>query len=328
MKARRVASLALALGVLLASTAPAQSYYDNVVIVLDSSGSMDETMGNPPVRKMDAAKAALKEVLKQVPTSTHVGLLVFSAANIEPGQEWVYPLGPRDDQKLIQAIDRPEPGDGTPLAAAIKAGADRLLQERVKQLGYGTCRLLVVTDGEETADPRAIELYPLEVMARGVTLDVIGVNMAAESSLARKSTSYRRADDPESLRRAVADVFAEVGGKQNDAADAEAFDLLKPIPSEMASSMTKALSALDNRPIGESSEARPRRNYRGFPPVPIARPAPGHQRAPGAPPFTSQGAPPGPSSAARRNVPLGPVVVFLLIFAVLAIKRMITRGPR
>ena len=61
---------------------------------------------------MAAAKSALKAVLKKVPQSTRIGLLVFSASNLQ--DDWAYPLGPRDDAALSKAIDRPEPGSGTP----------------------------------------------------------------------------------------------------------------------------------------------------------------------------------------------------------------------
>ena len=44
---------------------------DYVVVVLDASGSMREFFGG--VEKMEAAKKALKEVLRQAPATTHVG---------------------------------------------------------------------------------------------------------------------------------------------------------------------------------------------------------------------------------------------------------------
>jgi len=92
-------------------------------------------------------------------------LLVFSAKGVET--DWLYPLGPRDDAKLMQAIDRPQPGGGTPLGAYLKKGTDRLLEERAKQFGYGTFRLLVVTDGE-AGDKELVERYTPEVIARGI----------------------------------------------------------------------------------------------------------------------------------------------------------------
>jgi hypothetical protein len=250
-------SAALALGFLFAPIACAQDAADNVVIVLDGSGSMARPLPGAGTDKMTAAKAALKQVLQSVPQETRIGLLVFSAKGIS--DEWIYPLGPRDDAKLILAIDRPMPGGGTPLGAYLKKGADRLLEARAKQFGYGTFRLLVVTDGE-AEDQKLVERYTPEVVARGITVDVIGVAMNQRHTLATKVHSYRSANDPASLKRALTEVFAEVGGRGNDVSSGEAFAELKPIPGEVAQAMIQALSSSGNQPIGEkprSSQASP-----------------------------------------------------------------------
>jgi len=238
----------LALGFLTASVAAAQDAADNVVIVLDSSGSMARPLQGAGTDKMTAAKAALKQVLSSVPQETRIGLLVFSAKGVS--DNWIYPLGPRDDAKLMQAIDRPTPGGGTPLGAYLKKGADRLLEERAKQFGYGTFRLLVVTDGE-AEDQQLVERFTPEVVARGIKVDVIGVAMNQRHTLATKVHSYRSANDPASLKRAIAEVFGEIGGVGNDLTGAEAFAELKAIPNEVAQAMIQALSSSGNQPIGE-----------------------------------------------------------------------------
>ena len=48
---------------------------DNVVVVVDASGSMGTPMAGTD--RMSVARDALKQVLGQVPESTHVGVLVF-----------------------------------------------------------------------------------------------------------------------------------------------------------------------------------------------------------------------------------------------------------
>ena len=176
----------------------AQDPVDNVVVVLDCSGSMAAALPGSNLDKMTAAKNALKQVLQTVPPSTHIGLLVFSARDVK--DDWVYPLGPRDDAKLNQAIDPLQPSGGTPLGASLKKGADRLLEARTKQFGYGTFRLLVVTDGE-AGDKELVERHTPEIVARGITVDVIGVGMSQRHTLATKVHSYRSANDPASLKR-------------------------------------------------------------------------------------------------------------------------------
>lgn len=221
-------------------------YQDNVVIVLDGSGSMGNRMSGG-VRKIDAAKDALKEVLKNVPPSTNVGLLVFSAKRVP--NDWLYPLGPRDDAQLLRVIDLPEPGLNTPLGEYIKRGADRLLQAREEQRGYGSYKLLIVTDGEAT-DGNLTDVYVPQVLARGITIDVIGVDMKKDHTLATKVNSYRRANDPAGLKQAIADVFGEVGGVGDDTTSAEAFELIAPLPADVAAAAIEAFAQPNNKPIG------------------------------------------------------------------------------
>jgi hypothetical protein len=245
----------------------AQQYHDNVVIILDASGSMKEKVWGSNLDKLTAAKAALKTVLKTVPESTYIGLLVFSSKNLK--DEWVYPLGPRKDEELARAIELPEAYDGTPLGHYLKRGADRLLQERAKQFGYGTYRLLVVTDGE-AQDQNLVDAYTPEIVARGITVDVIGVNMSQAHTLATKVHSYRRANDPAALSRALAEILGEVSQTRTDVAAGEAYAVLAPIPAEVAAAAIQALSTSGNHPIGE----RPKKESAAPPPVPSGSPAP------------------------------------------------------
>ncbi|MDO8424963.1 MAG: VWA domain-containing protein [bacterium] len=242
--------------ILLALAAPATAladsaaYHDAVVIVLDGSGSMDGSMRDG-TKKMNAAKQALKQVLAQVPETTHVGLLAFSG-NVNG---WAYELGPLQKQRLLGAIDGIRENGGTPLGDYVKLGADRLLEERGKQFGYGTYRLLVVTDGEETGSSWVVNDVAPQVTARGVTLDVIGVAMDSDHSLKQHATAYRSADDPASLQRAVAQTFAEVSATGDGSAPADAvFADLEGLEPEAASAMISAFAAVNNAnwPIGEA----------------------------------------------------------------------------
>jgi hypothetical protein len=232
---------------------PTGASQDNVVIVLDASGSMNEYLrGNSSLTRMQAAKQALLAIVdneQALPPTTNVGLLVFSSSNLTT--EWPYPLGKVDRAALRAAVQSPEAGGGTPLGAYLKIGADRLLAQREKQHGYGTYRLLVVSDGEAN-DPELVEQFLPDILGRGLTVDVIGVDMLEDHALATRVHSYQRADDPQALFQAVSRVFAEVGGDQQAVADEqEIFDVIQPLPEEMAKAMVAALSRTGNHPIGE-----------------------------------------------------------------------------
>lgn len=220
---------------------------DNVVVVVDASGSMGAPMGGST--RMSVAKDALKQVLEQIPDTTHVGILVFPRGN------WVYPLGPRKESMLAGAIDSIQSGGGTPLGDYMKRGADALLKARRKQFGYGTYRLLVVTDGE-AGDARQVEAYTPDIISRGITIDCIGVEMASRHTLATKVHSYRNANDPESLKQAISEVFAEVASGDAGPGGENAFELIADLPEATASAMLKSLSTSGNQPIGEVPSMR------------------------------------------------------------------------
>ena len=220
---------------------------DNVIVVVDASGSMGTPMGGAD--RMSVAREALKQVLGQVPESTHIGVLVF------PRGDWVYPLGSRVEQRLNNAIDSIRSGGGTPLGSYMKRGADALLKARKKQFGYGTYRLLVVTDGEAN-DRNLVEGYTPDIISRGITIDVIGVDMESEHTLATKVHTYRSADNPDSLRQAITEVFAEVSSADTGQTDEDAFELIADLPKQTASEMLKSLSTTGNDPIQDYTVMR------------------------------------------------------------------------
>lgn len=247
----RLAVLGLSI-LLVATPAAAQEAHDCVVIVLDASGSMNDMMPRSGGKtKMAAAKSAIKTVIKDVDQETYVGLLVFSGSY--KSKDWLHSLGPRNDSAMFDALDLVQAHGGTPLGSYIKTGADALLTKRDEQLGYGSYRLLVVTDGEADAgfERVYVEEYPPEVLARGITLDTIGVNMNSRHTLATLSHSYATADNPKELTRALREVFAEVSQQPGDDASDDAFAVLAPLPDEMAMAMLEALCSSGNHPIGE-----------------------------------------------------------------------------
>lgn len=243
---------------------------DNIVVVLDASGSMNGRMAGPGgLTRMEAAKKALLAVLQQIPDSTNVGLLVFSASNLR--DDWVYPLGPLDRAKFEAAIRLPQPGGPTPLGGYLKKGADALIAQRKKQQGFGTFRLLVVTDGEAT-DGNLVNVYLPDVLSRGITVDAIGVDMKQDHTLATRVHTYRRANSPEDLVKAVSAAFGEIGGSRDAVADAEAFEAIQGLPDDMARTMIAALAAPAEHPIGETPQRPSPEHYPATTPTSVPTP--------------------------------------------------------
>lgn len=225
---------------------------DNVVILLDASGSMNDMMSGSADSRMEVAKEALAKVVDRIAPNTNVGLLVFS--DIPGSSGWLYDLAPLDRARLLEAIDRCQASGGTPLGEYVKIAADRLLEARQAQRGYGTFRLLVVTDGEAT-DPEVLRRYLPDVLARGVVVDCIGVDMQDDHALARQVRSYRRANDPAALEEAVAQSLGEVGAAGADDASREQYELAAALNEEIAVAVLDSLTTPVNAPIGERAAA-------------------------------------------------------------------------
>jgi Ca-activated chloride channel family protein len=220
---------------------------DNMVILMDCSGSMQG-------EKLDQAKTALKEVLKQVPPNTNVGLLTFGAK-----KGWVYNLGERNDARLLKAIDSLSAQGNTPLGTYMKIASDKLLMQRKKQMGYGTYRLLVITDGEANDEsPELVDAYTTDIIRKGITIDAIGVFMDSDHTLATKVHSYRRANDEESLKKAISEILAEVAVNSDGTISKDAFELISGLSTEEARIILKALPDVDNSPI---IKAKPDKDY-------------------------------------------------------------------
>jgi len=235
---------------LVVAVLPAENVHtDNIVVVLDASGSMEDKFSSDPTQtRMDAAKEALQAVLTTIPDGTNIGLLVFSGSNVN--NHWVYPLGPKNNEVLAKAINFPLPGGQTPLGEYLKIGADRLLEQREKQYNYGSYRLLVVTDGD-ASDRDKVQLYTPEIMHRQIRIDVIGVDMKKNHMLATIVDSYRRADNPKQLIKAVSDVLAEVPSTGVDTEGENMFELISPLTDELVLALIGEITKVSgNQPIG------------------------------------------------------------------------------
>ena len=234
---------------LFATQAVAQQ---NVVIVLDDSGSMGESMrSNRRTRKIDAAKAALRTVLEQLPEDAQVGVIALNG----PGDGWLLPLSQVDRSNIASVLGRIRAQGGTQLGKAMKVAADTLLDARTRQR-YGTYKLLIVTDGEAN-DPELVDKYLPDIVARGLIVDVIGVDMSGNHSLSTKVQTYRRADDPSSLTQAISEVvLGETSDDSGDASEAD-FEFLAGLPNEVATAALLALSQQANQPIGERNTIVP-----------------------------------------------------------------------
>ncbi|MDZ4849046.1 MAG: VWA domain-containing protein [Pirellulaceae bacterium] len=219
----------------------------NIVVVLDDSGSMRQQirMGGTRISRIQAAKNALSKVIQGLPDDAQLGILLLN--NVGNKNPWLVPLGPLSTSDAMPRIQQIRADGGTPLGSQMKVAADALLDLRQKQI-YGEYRLLVITDGEAT-DAKLLAAYLPDILSRGLSLDVIGVDMADNHSLADRAHSYRRADDVASFEKALEEVFAE-SNTQTDERGANDFELIADLPDELAEQALVALASPKNSKIG------------------------------------------------------------------------------
>ncbi len=246
---RRLAAALFALATLTSSAAAAPGLH--IVVILDNSGSMSERMPGGGTR-MDAAKRSLQTVLDRTPADAQVGVLLLNPPR--NGADWLLDLGPVDPAATRQVIERVMAGGPTPLGGAMKTATDALLAAREANR-YGDYKVLVVSDGEAT-DGNLVDRYLPEVQARGVLVDVIGVAMGQQHSLATRANTYRNATDPASLEQAIsAVVLGESTSDADDGGDESDFEILAPLPAELAAASLTALTTPTNTPLGVAKVA-------------------------------------------------------------------------
>ena len=295
---------------------PDTVYQDNVVVVLDASGSMSKKMRGSDRNKLETAKTALLSSLGGLPETTNIGVLVFSASNVD--RDWIYPLGRLEQDRLRSAIHAPQPGHKTPLGRYMKRGADALLEQRKAQKGYGSYRLLIVTDGEAN-DRHLVDKYLPDIVSRGISVDVIGVMMKSNHTLATRVHSYRKANDAKALATALTEVFAEVSAQTDDSAGQESFEIIAPLPDAMAVSMIAALRSSGDHAIGTQPAAY----------TPPREDAPERSSPSHAPPTTDFSVPSGHGSGSDHSFGLFTTGVFVVgVFGFIVVVAILRAAAR
>lgn len=179
----------------------------NTLIILDNSGSMTEKSCGGQASKFTTAQQALTRFLNTLKPTDQVALAVFS----NKGGRLLVPFGQgaahlsEVNQQLGQAVA----DGGTPLSGALLFGYQQLTAQAQRQSGYGTYRLVVITDGESQDGNPAL-------VARAITAEtpieqhVIGFCVGAGHSLNIPGvTAYYTANDPASLDQGLQATQAE-----------------------------------------------------------------------------------------------------------------------
>lgn len=187
----------------------ATSYF----IVLDNSGSMNDDRCVPKKQtKFKVAQTALVGFIDSLSPDDNLAVAVFDGRTARMVVD--YGHGAVHLQAAKQSITSLKADEETPLWGALDFAKGEMLTQLQRQAGYGTHRLIVVTDGESrdyVPAPKAEEI----VLETPVEVHVIGFCTGSGHSLNVEGvTAFYTADDPDQLAAGLRATQAEVGDFQ------------------------------------------------------------------------------------------------------------------
>lgn len=148
-----------------------------LVIVLDTSGSMQDDDGNGTI-KLAGAQAALSQVIRGQRPGASIGLWTYpSDGDCAPGA-FNIPVKELEQRSMIRTIRGLTAGGGTPTGEALRAVVDQLTEE-----GYEGATILLISDGLSTCESDPCEVaqdittegFDLTVQAAGFQISPEGL---------------------------------------------------------------------------------------------------------------------------------------------------------
>lgn len=229
----RLAAIGLLLLLAVAAVTTTAKAEDASVLIIDSSGSMAETLGKET--RLDAARSVIADEVSRWPAGRELALVAYGHRRAGDCKdiETLLSLGPVEAKAVRDSLSRLRARGKTPLSASLRHAA--------ALLPAGGGNILLVSDGLETCheDPCAVA-EALRKAHAGLTIHVIGFGLSAKDmkSLACIAGSGGRAIDVQSgaeLSKALGDVSVAVPTPPAPAvADAPSPAPPKPAPAAPA----------------------------------------------------------------------------------------------
>lgn len=189
---------------LCAATVPAGAQGDRTILLLvDSSGSMDEPVAGGSERRIDAAKSALYDTIDSLQAGDRVGLRAFGlSSSCSDGGRLLVPVSNLDRPALRQATGSLSPTGETPTPAALQAAIGDLP-------GGGNRQIVLVSDGESSCGDPCYEMRQAVYSGIDVTVHTVGFSVSDEAQqqlaciAAASGGTYFPAPDSAALDRAL-----------------------------------------------------------------------------------------------------------------------------
>ncbi len=211
-------ALALLFPVHAGAAAPKPAPPTDLVLIFDTSGSMNETVSGG--RKLDLGKAAMWKFVELLPRNTSLGLVAFRNAcdvrTVSPIQK----ASPAARARLRADIAGLRSEGSTPLGYALAEAARLLAGSPNKKT------VVILTDGEETCDQNAFDRAADEAWKAGIKVYGIGFAMGGTPSRNfRRLGIYKDAQDEGQLASVFQDIRRSLekdSGKYDEAKAAAA----------------------------------------------------------------------------------------------------------
>lgn len=180
----------------------------NELLLLDNSTSMNSGGCAGGKSRYQAARDALANHIEKSPPETNQALEIFDGSS---GRVIVpFGTGPEHTKLLLNALASVRVDQDTPLNGSLKVGFDAIKAQAALQLGYGTYRIIVVTDGEWNRSGDPAPLAKEIVGASPAELHVIGFCTGSSHSLNIPGiTRFYTADNPAALAKGLEAAQAE-----------------------------------------------------------------------------------------------------------------------
>ena len=183
----------------------------NVLIVLDSSGSMAGRVGGEP--KTDIAERVVTELVDNMPADMKVGVVVYGARSPRAQNncndiEVLQPMGAPDSAALQSALRGVKPLGMTPIGNSLRRAAEVLRDQP------GKSTIVLVSDGTESCqgDPCQVAREVHEATGIDVKVHVVGLDVkegerdTLECVAQSGGGNYYAAENEEQLRSALTEA--------------------------------------------------------------------------------------------------------------------------
>lgn len=188
----------------------------NVLVVLDRSGSMNDSGGD--ASKWDLATAAVDTLVADYGDDIRFGLVLYSGDDRCGAGEVDVAVGANTDAAITAAMEATSPDGSTPIGATLNA----LLDYRDLQDPERDSYIVLLTDGRERCDGDAATAAAAHAAAgvrtfvigfgAGVDADALDAIAEAGDTDAGTNRRYIQADDGAALEDAFGDIASSVVG--------------------------------------------------------------------------------------------------------------------